>query len=257
MKKMKIWDSDLNVGIGIIDNQHKIIFDLINDLYKAIDAKADKKVIDTLFDVVENYVFRHFEAEEELFQNQKGNIEHSLDHYTLVKEFRKIKLSFRNRNNPENATSNFLGKWFYEHIKREDIPLFTRITMGGKEQTKTEVDAYRFEEKERRRHKHIPFIKNADNDLVAYCYNATTLKENIVTIVDISLGGMRIVSSNDYAVGDLLIINCTIENKFNMNEKIMVKNVADNSYGVEFINLSPATEKFLIELYRAVNTENF
>ena len=32
MKKRKTWDSDLNVGIGIIDNQHKIIFDLINDL---------------------------------------------------------------------------------------------------------------------------------------------------------------------------------------------------------------------------------
>ena len=65
MRIMKKWDTELNVGIGLIDNQHKIIFDLVNDLGKASEGMADKKVIETLFDVIENYVFRHFEAEED------------------------------------------------------------------------------------------------------------------------------------------------------------------------------------------------
>ena len=107
MRKVKKWDQGLNVGIGILDNQHKIIFDLINDLGAATEAMADRRVIDTLLDVIENYVFRHFEAEEELFGKHKSAQDHSLKHYELIKEFRKVRLSFRNRKNSENNTSDF------------------------------------------------------------------------------------------------------------------------------------------------------
>ena len=80
--------------------QHKIIFDLISDLRTATEAMADRKVLDTLFDVIENYVFRHFEAEEELIRKHKNSMSHCLEHYGMIKEFRKFRLSFRNRNNP-------------------------------------------------------------------------------------------------------------------------------------------------------------
>ena len=86
MKKVTKWKRELDVGIGLIDNQHKIIFDLINDLGVASAAMADRRVIDTLLDVIENYVFRHFEAEEELFMNHKGAPEHCLHHYSLIKD---------------------------------------------------------------------------------------------------------------------------------------------------------------------------
>jgi len=258
MRKMKKWDAELNVGIGLIDNQHKIIFDLVNDLGRASEAMADKKVIDTLFDVIENYVFRHFEAEEELFRQHKEALEHSLEHYALIKEFRKFRLSFRNKNNVENTTGEFLDAWFVEHIKQRDIPLFLSIAGGGAASDgHVVIDEYPFEQKERRRHKRIAHRKITDTDIVASCYNTSSLRNSNATILDVSLGGVRIESAETHNVGDLLIVSCTIGRNFKMKEKARVVNVSEQLYGAEFIGLSPATEKFLVELYGAVNIRNF
>ena len=259
MKKRKTWDSDLNVGIGIIDNQHKIIFDLINDLDNVTRASADRRVVDTLFDVIENYVFRHFEAEEELFHQHEKSITHSLEHYDLVKQFRKFKLSFRNKKDRGNDISTFLDTWFINHIKASDIPLFTHMAGGGLELEKTggTIDEYPFEPKERRRHKRIEQAKITDMEIVASCYNTSSLRNSADTIVDISLGGMRLRSSQQYAVGDLLIVKCTLGKNFILQEKVRIKNSIESYYGAEFISLSPATEKFLVELYGAVHLRNF
>ncbi|MBM9535502.1 hemerythrin domain-containing protein [Desulfobulbus alkaliphilus] len=259
MKKRRTWDADLNVGVGIIDNQHKIIFDLIHDLDNVTRASADRRVADTLFDVLENYVYRHFEAEEELFHLHEQSMSHSLEHYDLVKQFRKFKLSFRNKKDPGTEISTFLDTWFMDHIKSSDIPLFMQMAGGSidLEQSGGKVDAYPYEFKERRRSKRIVRNKITDSEIVAACYNTSTLRNSTATIVDISLGGARLQTPVEHAVGDLLIINCTIGKNFHIQEKVRVKNVDTSLYGTEFISLSPATEKFLVELYGAVHLGNF
>jgi hemerythrin len=258
MKKNTKWDQELNVGVGLIDNQHKIIIDLINDLGAASAVMADRRVIDTLLDVIENYVFRHFEAEEELFVNHNGSLEHSLEHYELIKEFRKFRLSFRNRSSSGKSTSIFLEQWFISHIKEQDIPFFIGIIKRKEEKTeKFLIDEYPFEIKERRRHKRIKSKKITDNNIVALCYNTSNLKKTNTTIIDISLSGMQISSSEPHAVNDLLVVSCSIGKNFKMKEKMKVVTATDTFYGAEFINLSPASEKFLIELYGSVNIRNF
>jgi hemerythrin-like metal-binding protein len=258
MKKVAKWDPELNIGAGLIDNQHKIIFDLINDLGRASEAKADKKVIDTLLDVIENYVFRHFEAEEELFGNHKDSQAHCLEHYGLIKEFRKFRLSFRNRNSSEDTTSAFLEQWFLAHIKNSDIPLFASIANGGETQTEIRViDEYPFETTERRRHKRIQRKKITNNEIVADCYSTANLKYTSAVLIDLSLGGLRLRSSQSYIIGDLLVVTCKIGKNFKLNEKVRIVNREENCYGAEFIHLSPATEKFLMELYGSINIKNF
>lgn len=258
MKTVRKWDQELNVGVGIIDNQHKIIFDLISDLRTATEAMADRKVLDTLFDVIENYVFRHFEAEEELIRNHKDSMSHCLEHYGMIKEFRKFRLSFRNRNSPENNVSVFLEQWFLFHIKEHDIPFFNNIANGYEEEKKAVlIDEYPFETKDRRRHKRIKQKKITNNEIVAQCYNTSNLKNHTAVVLDLSLGGMGVRSSEMCKIGDLLVVNCNVGKSFKLKEKVQVVNVADNFFGAKFINLSPATEKFLIELYGSVNIKNF
>ena len=254
MRTGKKWDDSLNIGIGLIDNQHKIIFDLINDLGNALDAMADKKIVDTLLDVIENYVFRHFEAEEELIAPHQGAMEHTLEHYGLIKEFRKFRLSFRNRNGGKSLAHDFLDQWFVRHITEHDLPFFQRIATGGDAQPLDRgIDDYPPEQKERRRHKRIPQKKITDHEIMAACYNTSTLKNFRAHLVDISLGGVRFECNETHQIGDLLIISCIIGKSFKMKEKARVVNFLDHSFGAEFIGLSPATEKFLVELYGAVN----
>ena len=257
MHTARKWRDELNIGIGLIDNQHKIIFDLINDLGNASEAMADKKVIDTLFDVIENYVFRHFEAEEELIAPHAGALEHALEHYTLVKEFKKLRLSFRNRLSVDNTVHGFLEQWFVRHISQSDKPLFARIAQGGDTPPQSGVDEYPQEQQERRRHKRIHQKKITDNAILASCYNASTLRNAQATLMDISLGGIRFESDEPHQRGDLLVIQCAIGRNFKMKEKVRIVNFLDHAYGAEFIGLSPATEKFLVELYGAVNIRNF
>lgn len=258
MHSARKWRDDLNTGIGLIDNQHKIIFDLINDLGNASDAMADKKVIDTLFDVIENYVFRHFEAEEELIAPHTGAQEHALEHYALVKQFKKLRLSFRNRLSADNSVHVFLEEWFVRHISDSDLPMFARIAMGSDmPATRNDVDAHPQSQQERRRHKRIHQKKITDNSIQASCYNASTFHNSQATVVDISLGGIRFETEEPHQLADLLILQCSIGRNFKMKEKVRIVNAIDGVYGAEFIGLSPATEKFLVELYGAVNIRNF
>ena len=254
MRKLDTWDPDLNVGIGLIDNQHKIILDLINDLGAACEALADRRVIETLLDVLENYVFHHFEAEEKLVQNHATSQKHCLEHYALIKEFRKIRLGFRNRNAAGKNAAGFLSQWFLAHITEHDIPLFSSIANGGEEQSEEySIDEYPFEITERRRHKRIVHQKITDDEIMAECYNTSNLKETLATVLDISLGGIRLRPSEPFAIGDLLVVSCHIGTNFKFREKVRIVNVVDDFHGAEFINLSPVAEKFLIELYGAVN----
>ena len=258
MRTVKKWNDDLTIGIGLIDNQHKIIFDLVNDLGNATAAMADKKVIDTLLDVIENYVFRHFEAEEELIAPHQGSREHFLEHYNLIKDFHKFRLGFRNRTNGENTVHEFLDSWFVRHISEHDMPLFDQIANGGAvRQGEGGVDAYPASQEERRRHKRIHQKKITDNVILASCYNTTTLRNSQAEIVDISLGGIRFTANENHQVEDLLVIGCSIGKNFKMKEKVRVVNTVEHAYGAEFISLSPSTEKFLVELYGAVNIRNF
>lgn len=251
------WRDDLNTGIGLIDNQHRIIFDLINDLGNASEAKADKKVIDTLFDVIENYVFRHFEAEEALIAPHAGAKEHTLEHYTLIKEFKKMRLSFRNRLGADSSVHGFLEQWFVGHISESDLPMFTRIAQGGDLPTRNDVDDYLQEQQERRRHKRVQQKKITDHAIVASCYNTSSLHNSQATVLDVSLGGIRLQSEDTHQVGDLLVVQCALGRNFRMKEKVRIVNSNDDIFGAEFVGLSPATEKFLMELYGAVNIRNF
>ena len=257
MHPARKWRDDLNTGIGLIDNQHRIIFDLISDLGNASEARADKKVIDTLFDVIENYVFRHFEAEEALIAPHAGAMEHTLEHYSLIKEFKKLRMSFRNRLGADNSVHGFLEQWFVGHISGSDLPMFTRIAQGGDAPAKGDVDNYPQEHEERRRHKRVPQKKITDHAIVSSCYNTSALRYSQATVLDLSLGGIRFESEDAHRMGDLLVAQCALGRSFKMKEKVRIVNVKDDAYGAEFVGLSPATEKFLVELYGAVNIRNF
>ncbi|TVM32323.1 bacteriohemerythrin [Oceanidesulfovibrio marinus] len=62
-----VWSDKLSVGIDSIDDQHKILVDLINELNEAMkQRKANEAIIDVL-DRLKNYVVEHFANEEKLF----------------------------------------------------------------------------------------------------------------------------------------------------------------------------------------------
>jgi hemerythrin len=117
------WTPDLNLGIKVIDDQHRRIADYINDLHRAIEAN-DKQEILAVADRVVNYTYEHFDYEETLLK--KAN-------YLLVEPHIQVHRRFKESAEKMKAdiiSSSDLGAarkmrsdlmlWLTNHIKKED-----------------------------------------------------------------------------------------------------------------------------------------
>ena len=260
------WDSQLKVGSDVIDNQHKVLFDLIKDLNNAIKVGASIRVVDVLLGVLRDYAFQHFQTEEDYFKKHDGYIEHCLEHYTLIKKLNEFILDFRNNRFNDNKTpSAFLGEWFQEHIEGYDKPFLAHETANSRIMDEpAEIDHFeplevewsepvanqrRLDATERRRHKRLLAKEIVDGEMDIDFYNASKLSSGKAKIINISPGGLLLSSANAHQIDDLLIVNCSIGRTFKMKEKVVVKSMNGNKYGVKFVAPSPGTVDFFTKLY--------
>jgi len=62
------WTEDLSVGVREIDEQHRILLTVINDLHEAVLSGKGREVSEALFDELANYVTANFGTEEKLME---------------------------------------------------------------------------------------------------------------------------------------------------------------------------------------------
>ena len=113
----------LSVKIGIIDEQHKILISIINDLHDAMVAgKGRIAIYDTLIRLID-YTKMHFAMEQRLMA-QYGYPErktHETQHQELVNQVdeldRKVKAG---QTTVTIETMDFLKKWLNHHILQTD-----------------------------------------------------------------------------------------------------------------------------------------
>ncbi len=256
MEEKQTWDSKLSVGYTVVDNQHKILFDLIRDLNNMIRTGENVRVLDSLLSVLLNYAFRHFDAEEKYFEKHRDYRAHCIEHYQLIKKLNNFIVDFRN-NRPigDRTPSDFLENWLVDHIEKYDKRFFRDETVGlGISKGLDQVDDFEPETKDRRQQKRIKHNQVVDEDIRVYCYNANQLKGGSATLLNMSSGGLRLRAKDQHEVDDLLIISCSIGTNFKMKEKAAVRAINDDGmYGVEFISPAKETVDFLTKLYGAVH----
>lgn len=255
MKNHKDVKSKLEVGSDIIDNQHKVLFDLIKDLDNASRTKVGMTVVDALLRVLRDYAFMHFQTEEEHLVKDAFYTNHCLEHYALVKSLNTFIHEYRNSRTPgEPSPSVFLERWLFEHIEKFDKPGFANELAIESILTKFDpVDAFNLNVDERREHKRIRSKDVVDRNIQVHCYNATKLKSGTADIVNMSTGGLLLSSSRVHEIDDLLIVACNIGRNFKMKEKVKVKTARDQMYGVEFISPARETVVFFTELYGSIH----
>ncbi|MEE4243174.1 MAG: bacteriohemerythrin [Desulfopila sp.] len=253
MRAILRWDESLRVGVEVIDNQHKILFDLANDLHNAVNTGAGRQVVDTLFSVIVNYSFKHFTTEEELVDDLGNYQDHCCQHYKLIKQLHQYVLDFRNNRTDGIGPGEFLETWLLGHIREYDIPALEPKVETIAFQEVDSFDEFSDQEKERRLHKRIRSSKIVDGDIVGHLYNANNMKTGTATVMDLSVGGLRISTKQRLDVDDLLIISCMVGKNFKMREKLRVVSRHEEFYGVEFVAPSEETRRFLTELCGAIH----
>ncbi|EDZ62889.1 diguanylate cyclase [Sulfurimonas gotlandica GD1] len=136
------WNEGLSLGIKALDDDHKKLLDIINELSHAISNDEAKKFIESIFDELQNYATDHFHREEELLKKCgcKKLDEHIKQHLIFSKKIPDLKAKFLLSKEPYNAEeiSFFLTDWLFNHIIEEDIPAITMFEKCGLTKEKKE-----------------------------------------------------------------------------------------------------------------------
>ncbi len=116
-----VWKPEYNLGIPIIDEQHRGIVTTINSLFYAMQNKHGVKVLDSVLNMVTEYTHIHFELEEN-FLRQRGFTDFE-NHRELHNELRRTLSNTENKNlwkdDPQKFLE-FLKNWWIDHICKKD-----------------------------------------------------------------------------------------------------------------------------------------
>lgn len=146
------WDEQFIINIDVIDNQHKNLVNLTNQLVCAIfsDNTIDRESIKTLQKSLKNYTLSHFKDEEDLMLKEGIDVRHYENHVNAHQDFIAVLSQFFNAdiNNIKQQSlyqvAEFLITWLIEHILTVDIQMsrqISLITSGHSAKESFEIDA--------------------------------------------------------------------------------------------------------------------
>jgi hemerythrin len=127
-----VWDSSLETGHTLIDNQHKQLVSMVNKLLDACRNGQGAEEAATTMDFLTGYTIKHF-ADEEKLQKQYDYPDY-LTHKRLHEDFKVSVGELTKRLIREGPTEDIIdevrtsvGDWLVNHIKGDDFRLATYI----------------------------------------------------------------------------------------------------------------------------------
>lgn len=117
------WNESLSVMNELMDNQHKVLIRLINELHAAMKEGKSSSVLDDILDELVRYTIQHFTAEEHLLTagGFPSTDEHTDDHRKFIGQIEQYRIDFANHKSGVSiALINYLSDWLREHILGSD-----------------------------------------------------------------------------------------------------------------------------------------
>ncbi len=117
------WSPNLSVGIDFMDNDHKQLMVLINDLHAAIESKSTAEVVTKRMDKLIDFTQRHFTREEKEMENNDYHEfeQHKRLHEALIEEIVELRQEFVAGDiEIGSETTDFLESWLISHILESD-----------------------------------------------------------------------------------------------------------------------------------------
>ena len=115
------WKPEYNLGIPIIDEQHRGIVTIINSLHYGIQNNYIDEMFNAIIDTIYDYTKIHFQLEEDFLRKSNyPNIEY---HHSLHDElYGKLKILGKKNVFAKDSHQfmGFLKKWWIDHICHED-----------------------------------------------------------------------------------------------------------------------------------------
>jgi hemerythrin-like metal-binding protein len=117
------WSDSLSVGVKAMDDQHRVLVGILNDLHTAMLAGKAHTITGELLHKLVEYTKFHFACEEELMQEAgfAGLAAHHQRHQELTREVELFVGRYQRGEEMLNIhLMNFLRDWLSHHILEED-----------------------------------------------------------------------------------------------------------------------------------------
>ncbi|MEY3787657.1 MAG: hypothetical protein RLZ75_1864 [Pseudomonadota bacterium] len=119
------WNKLFVLGIESIDNQHKYLVDLANQLDEAVAIGTDHHTLIKIINDLVNYTVLHFQHEEQLMITANYNLtlynEHKAEHQKFVEKMIQIQREVQiDSSSIANGLMDYVINWLYHHILNTD-----------------------------------------------------------------------------------------------------------------------------------------
>jgi len=121
--QLMTWTDELSVGVGLIDEQHKVLLGLINELHAAMRARKSDAAMAGILARLKEYTVKHFGQEEEFFDRYgyPETAQHKEIHAKLVQQVLDFESALKSGQAKVTMDiMRFLKDWLVGHIMGTD-----------------------------------------------------------------------------------------------------------------------------------------
>jgi hemerythrin len=118
-----VWKDEYSVNVKELDDQHKNLIEIINNLIEVINAATKEETIVNIITKIVKYKAVHFATEEKYFHqfNYEGTVEHETAHQLFNKKVQEIQA--KNKGNVvafAYTLVDYLEDWLLDHLVTMD-----------------------------------------------------------------------------------------------------------------------------------------
>lgn len=119
------WTTNLAVGVNSIDDQHKKLFDMANQLFEAGKNNKTKEFISEMLNFLDDYTRKHFKDEEAYMQsiNYPGLADQKKLHVDFIAALVNLKKEYQESGGNIIvilSANQMVVDWLLKHISIED-----------------------------------------------------------------------------------------------------------------------------------------
>jgi len=134
------WHDSFNVGVKLVNQQHKKLFSLINELIIQTRVEQQKEHIEKILDELIDYTDYHFKTEEKLFRIHPEFQQHQNIHQSFIDKVSGFVAAFKIGNRDfQPAIVGFLVDWIKSHVVAMDMAYFKTLGYSSKDEMPVSV----------------------------------------------------------------------------------------------------------------------
>ena len=128
------WNENLSVGVRSVDDQHTVLFNLINELHAAMMKGQARSIVGGLLKDLLAYTRNHFTAEEELMDSKQypDLSNHKMLHRELTKQVEEYIARYEKGDlTVSTRLADFLSDWLTNHVQKVDLAYGPWLNLHG------------------------------------------------------------------------------------------------------------------------------